>query len=736
MLRRILLALIALGLLFGATFYAAGAGWLGRHEGPGRVAEARFPDEVREERRATLSSASASIGAPEAKQVLFGDLHVHTTFSLDAFLFSLPLLAGEGAHPPADACDFARFCSGLDFWSINDHAEGLTPAHWNETVQSIRECNEAAGPPEDPDVVSFLGWEWTQVGTRPENHYGHKNVVLLHTDDENIPTRPIAMRQPPDAPVRQLAGGSVFGGAMFALLNRDSRTLDFNTYTQERLAVPTCPDGVPVRELPTDCLESAETPGALFEKLRDWGHPALVIPHGTTWGFYTPPGSSWDKQLSQEHHDPEIQNLVEVFSGHGNSEEYRSWRAVEFDAAGTARCPFPTRDYEPACWRAGEIIRERCRAADESEAECETRAGQARQHYVDGGVAGHFAVPGATGADWLDAGQCRDCYLPSFNHRPASSAQYMLALGDFDGGPKRLRFGFMASSDNHKARPGTGYKEIDRPGMSESLGPVPSERNPLRTEPGEPLPASVPVDPNNLPGFGLGETERVGSYLSTGGLIAVHAAGRDRQAIWDSMQRREVYGTSGDHMLLWFDLLNGAEGPAAMGSEVVLGRNPTFQVRAVGARKQLPGCPEWSEAALTPERLASVCRGECFHPSEERKLITRIEVVRIRPQMQPDEPIDELIDDPWLTRSCPADPAGCVIRFSDPEYSKLGRETTYYVRAIQEPTDTVNGANLRCDRRRDGSCRSTEMCGLVEGDCLAAAEERAWSSPIFLVPPS
>lgn len=702
----------------------------GRHEGPGSVHPNPVPPQVIEAREREQAERAVALGVEQAeqpaKQILFGDLHVHTTFSPDAFLRSLPLVGGEGTHPPADACDYARFCSALDFFAITDHAEGLTGEHWRETIASIRECNAAAGDADDPDLVGFVGFEWTQVGTSVEDHYGHKNVIFAGTDDDELPTRPIAA----DGPLADAMRATQINAKTMwlPLIDRQDprRYFDYRVYRKEIAAVPECPSGVDVRELPTDCRELAATPSELFAKLDQWGLDALVIPHGTTWGFYTPPGYAW--------HDPTTddarQRLIEVYSGHGNSEEWRPGEAAA-RVEGEWVCPAPTPEFEPCCWRAGELIRARC--ADASSDECEARVALARELYLAAGTSGHQVVPGASVEDWGDCDQCRDCFNPSYSHRAGGSVQAILAQG--------ATFGMIGSSDNHLARPGTGYKEFARHGNTEAVG----AREPRfdgyfrgRDRRPDPEPEAFDPDDRSIPPFAQAYLERQASFFMTGGLVAVHAEARDRGSIWSALQRREVYATSGERILLWFDLVavGEAEGLWPMGSEVALASDavPRFRVRAAGSFEQMPGCPTWVEDELSPERIRRLCLDECHNPAAERRAITRIEVVRIRPQRSADEPLAELIEDPWQTFACAPEREGCTIEFEDPQFASSGRAALYYVRAIQAPTPAVNTGGLRCDAR--GECTPCYGDHRTEFDdeCTSVNEERAWSSPIWLSP--
>ena len=682
---------------------------------------------------------TALSGAGE-KQILFGDLHVHTTYSPDAFTLALPIMGGQGAHTLSDACDFARYCAELDFYSHNDHAESLIPEHWAATKEAVRACNATSEDPGDQDLMVFAGWEWTQVGLTPETHWGHKNVIFLGQEEDELPARPINSR-PYDGDIglfKQTRGATV---ARFLDPANWGQYQDLGWLVDRLEEWPECPRDVNTRELPLDCHENAPTPETLYRKLDEWGFDSLVIPHGTAWGSYTPPNTSWDKALNLAQHDPDKVRLVEVMSGHGNSEEYRDWQNFVEGADGELVCPAPTAEFLPCCWRAGELMRERC--GDLPEEECEARVEEAKQIAMRSNVTPAFVFPDSDPADWLDCDQCRDCFKPSFNYRPRESVQYAMSLSsqeetDAEGRPLRFRFGFIASTDDHTSRPGTGYKQYARKKMTFSPG--------MQTSWISPRAALADVeDPRRAQAFDVSrrmmDSERVTSFTYPGGIVAVHAAGRSRAQVWEALQNRETYGTSGPKILLWFDLLNGPEGRAPMGSEVELVEEPRFEVRAAGAFVQKPGCPEEVERALTPERLAALCAGECENPSEVRHPIEAIEIVRIRPRVSGDESAGDLIEDPWRRFECEPNPEGCVVRFSDPNLPESDRDALYYARAIQRPTPAINGDTLRASRDGSGRVVSVDPCygdyrTPMDDQCLAPAAERAWSSPIFVDRPT
>ena len=715
---------------------------------PGRVTEAATPvasvDQRLESRHDAAENAPPNPDSVrEDKQILFGDTHVHTTWSFDAFMFSLPVLnASRGALPPAAACDYARFVSQLDFFFLTDHAESYTAQRWQDAQEAVRHCNAVSGSADNPDLVAFIGFEWSQFGKTPEQHYGHHNVLFRDVEQQALPARTIGAAGPASDALRGSApGGSGLGMLRWLDVGNRSYYQALNVFMQELKEEAACPSGIPSPQLPANCYESAQTPGELYDKLDAWGFDTLVVPHGSAWGIYTPPGASWDHQLTAQNHDPDKARLIEVYSGHGNSENFRNFSARTVDAQGNAVCPQPQSNYLPSCWQAGEIIRQRCLQAGEDEAECESRAIVARENYVEvEHIGGWKSIAGGTAEEWLDAGQARDVFLPAFNYRPGKSVQYGLALRNFDDpeNPIGYKWGLISSTDTHFGRAGNGFKQYPRIGTGDAG--MRGTRNGfwdwLIYRRNQEAPAASSRKVVNIPGDDS-EQERKMSFLTAGGVVAVHARGRDRQSIWDAMKRREVYGTSGHRMLLWFDLLEDGKTSLPMGSELDTRDAPHFRVTAVGSFKQLPGCPDYVRQAVSAKRLDKLAHGECYHPSDERYLVDRIEVVRIRPQISPQEPVAGLVEDVWRSFECEPDPLGCTVEFSDQEFPESGRDTVYYVRAIEEDSPTVNGGNLRTTFDSSGEAKAVTPCyGDYrvdhEDDCQAPLGQRAWSSPIFL----
>jgi hypothetical protein len=692
----------------------------GTIEGPPRSSEAIYEQDLK-----FFNTKDNLMGSnsDDRSQILFGDLHVHTTYSIDAFTLELPMMGLQGIHDSSMACDFARYCANLDFFSFNDHAESLTPDHWREQKEIVQQCNISNGDPVTNDLVVFPGWEWTQIGTSKENHWGHRNVIFK--DIKDLPARPIGSRTPD-------SGLGVFDTTQQAVNARWIDILNFKRYSDLDWLlntvrnVPFCEEGIESKELPIDCYEYAKTPRDLFNKLDEWGVDTIVIPHGQSWGFHVPLGTSWDNRLNDQGHDPGKQILLEIMSGHGNSEEYRDIASVNFSQDNTMSCPEPTDDFLPCCWQAGEMQKQRCSGL--SDAECNARVELAKQYTLIGGPYTNMVFPEAKPEEWMNCDQCTDCFKPAFNYRPMQSAQYALAISNFEesqDNPKRYNFGFIASTDDHTARPGTGYKQYERRKMTFATG-AKSRLWEFSKKAEDP---NFPEIPKIMPGESQPDSERVSSFVYPGGILAVHSEGRSKDQIWTALKNKNVYGTSGPRILLWFDLINSPEGKVPMGSEVKMSQNPSFIVRAAGSFKQNAGCTEESIDSLSSERLEYLCAGECYNPSNERHLIEHIEIIKITPQSYAGEAISPLIQDPWKVISCEEN-SECIVEFEDENFS---RDSIYYVRAIQASTLAINGASLS-NREQFKLCKGSFRTNL-DDDCMSLANERAWSSPIFINKP-
>lgn len=688
------------------------------------------------------------------ENIYWGDLHVHTNFSLDAFfMFSSP-----GRYTD-EAGLYALHCAKLDFYSVTDHAEMLTRSdYWEEAMRSAQAMNahgqENRTTDGDPSIVAFTGWEWTQHAP-----WGHKNVILKYDDPARLPPSPIRCYRG----WKHITGfrpQDWFG-------NRDLAFL-------------------------------AETPGRLFDLLgeyctdTDTGCDAVVIPHGNAWGQFTM-DTSWDAQLDPGNHDPSLQRLIEVYSKHGNSEEYRHFPpdfrytrdGMEVDASSCSEpspcekvCQEPTESYEPCCWRAGEVVRERC--ADPDSDFCRSEIARARQTvkpYPDGvpQKQRHEIKPAYRGnpgrmkyLDWGACGQCLDCYQPAFQYNTAGSVQKALASAHFDedGSPLYYRFGFINSTDTHAARPGSVKEEKDHTEAMMADGGDFLYNVSKKTGIGAGgLNASSPM-------YGY---ERIANYLNPGGLVAVLAQHRTRDDLWQSLHDRHVYGTSGPRIDLWLRARVEDEDGARfvrMGDIVESTTSPVFHLKARGAFREDGTCnyDEHDEISTSMSRaeFKRVCFNQCYAPLDERVPIARVEVVKVRQPMTPEEAAMENLA--WSSEN----PGGlimdpyAVFEFEDPQVEltwrdgsfdeeERGRSLAYYFRVIQKPTPgyscspaarLTNGescdyedpkpkkvskmANPRYDQAPIPRDEIEDACYSDTDDEETFCEERAWSSPFYI----
>jgi hypothetical protein len=103
---------------------------------------------------------------PASAEVYWGDIHVHTSYSSDAFMHGSLAL-------PDDVCAAAKN-NGLNFAAVTDHAEynpvtgRMSEYFWNDTVAQMQNgsCVETS------TFIPFIGYEWTS------QTYGHKTVIF------------------------------------------------------------------------------------------------------------------------------------------------------------------------------------------------------------------------------------------------------------------------------------------------------------------------------------------------------------------------------------------------------------------------------------------------------------------------------------------------------------------------------------------------------------------------------
>ncbi len=725
--------------------------------------------------------------------VYWGDNHTHTRFSLDAWVLMHDLVDFDYDADPYQACEYARYCVGLDFFVSTEHAEYLSDDTWDEVRAQMVRCQGDIDATEKK-FVAYQGFEWTQVGLdngkTDLRHFSHRNLHFLNlADPADSKTRDYTTARPIAA-----LDASNSTDDLYDYFTKEGIPHNTNAYPMsEFVEVGSYPECGPDTD-PRACRAVALSPHALFTMLDEWrkgdkiNRKVVLGGHGTAWGIGA--FADWT-EYTQKHYsptDPEsdegYESYIEVYSKHGNSEQhyvappafviYQDGNG-DPDLEGTltdiacepdeenptpgCRCREPQSGerHVPCCWRCYQWVEDvYCKKHPVTCKLQKEKALSGTAGICDALILADKELPKL---DWAECGQCPAsgaevagapeplCWKPAMLHVGTGSVQTALAarlaprcdkyVDDCDPGKD-------AGCKCDKALPDDPERTYFELGFIAAA-------DTHHVRPGSVQQNREFAEISEAGGYKMLTTKASGNFTSTtqnrsywftGGLAAVHVPSTTsdslRVGIFEAFRRREIFATSGPRIKLWFFMTNppgGKELPMGSSIKGFTGK-PEFRVRAVGALRDLEECKSVS-VARGSDFAEAICRNRCYSPDpDDRRAITKIQIIRIE-RGSSNGQLGK-ITDPWDEKTCPADQAaseeGCTITFDDEDYG--AGPVSYYVRALQEPTLAVNADTVRCkEYDGEGRCVKSEPCKEDESDdCLGMTNERAWSSPIFLYP--
>lgn len=611
------------------------------------------------------------------RQAFFGDLHVHTALSSDAYGFGVRLgpddayrfaFGEEILLPPNDSAGRGtrrtRIDRPLDFAAVTDHAEFL-----GEGVI----CHSADHPNRNADFCDIFR---APGGRAPELIFRISSPVVWRDsetcgdDDEDcIRATKTAWRETVAASNAWNDTGRTCARTTFPGYEWSSHRLGSNLHRN----VIFRNDKVPER--PLSYLEVGRE-WDLWEALRrecldaGTGCDVIAIPHnsnisnGRMFAVDYPGADTVADERKRAELRIRIERLYEIMQHKGDSECRNGISSVL--GATDEFCDFEKfEDLPLARWY------------DEEPGECHD---------------GWFADW------WLHLGP--DC-VSRLNY-----GRYALAAGLSEEkrlGVNPFQFGLMASTDTHNAMAG-GVNERDFPGHLGMGDAAASQRSSLDP--------AIPGNAGNNPG----------------GLIGVWAEENTRDSLFEAMRRREVFGTSGPRLKPRFF--------ASWSFPPGLCSDPALLAKAYASGVPMGGeLPSHPKSAAGPEFLVTAMR-DAGTTDAPGGLLQRIQIIKVWVDGTGNTR-QEIVDVAGGPNDAVVDPETCTPRgnghdslcaiWQDPNFDPtIG--AAYYARVLENPSCrystwdclTLNG------KQRPKACD--------DGSVPKWIQERAWTSPVWFTP--